>query len=269
MLPTYIGGMSSGYQTLTEKEKQTLRLLVAGHDAKSIARNLDLSVHTINERLREARRKMGTASSREAARMLRETEGPSPDSLGDKSFGDGIDIERRHGRSQPAVASKPTLRRGWIIGAIVMTISLALLALSSLSGAGAPDNPAASASASTQAPAPVAPTPASEAAAIASAKAFLALIDRDDWSASWDATHKSFQLLNTRDWWAQASMKVRKRIGAVQSREFQSVDFTAAPPAGYWIVSFRSRYALDPSVIETVHLAYEDGTWKVSSIMVE
>ena len=45
-------------EALSEKEKQTLRLIVRGHDAKSTARTLGLSVHTINERLREARRKM-------------------------------------------------------------------------------------------------------------------------------------------------------------------------------------------------------------------
>ncbi|GAA0731919.1 MULTISPECIES: helix-turn-helix domain-containing protein [Sphingomonas] len=55
---------------LTEREKTTLRLLLAGHDAKSIARELELSVHTVNERLRDARRKLGVASSREAARRL-------------------------------------------------------------------------------------------------------------------------------------------------------------------------------------------------------
>ena len=61
--------------SLTEKEKQTLRLMVRGHDAKSIARALGLSVHTINERLRDARRKMAVSSSREAARLLLAAEG--------------------------------------------------------------------------------------------------------------------------------------------------------------------------------------------------
>ena len=64
-----------GCWALTDKEKQTLRLIVRGHDAKSIARSLGLSVHTINERLREARRKMAVSSSREAARLLLEVEG--------------------------------------------------------------------------------------------------------------------------------------------------------------------------------------------------
>ena len=56
--------MTEGYQSLTEKEKQTLRLVVQGYDAKSMARHLGLSVHTINERLRYARRKMAVSSSR-------------------------------------------------------------------------------------------------------------------------------------------------------------------------------------------------------------
>ena len=62
--------MTGGYETLTEKEKDTLRLLLGGHDAKSIARQLGLSVHTIHEGLRDARRKMGESSSRGAAGMV-------------------------------------------------------------------------------------------------------------------------------------------------------------------------------------------------------
>lgn len=53
-----------GIDALTEKEKQTLRLIVRGHDAKSVAVTLGLSVHTINERLRDARRKLAVSSSR-------------------------------------------------------------------------------------------------------------------------------------------------------------------------------------------------------------
>ena len=71
--------MTAPIQTLTEKEKETLRLLVDGHDAKSMARQLGLSVHTINERLRDARRKMAVSSSREAARKLRAIEHCPPE----------------------------------------------------------------------------------------------------------------------------------------------------------------------------------------------
>ena len=67
--------VKEGFGALTEKEKQTLRLIVRGHDAKSTARNLGLSVYTINERLRDARRKMAVSSSREACLLYTS---PSP-----------------------------------------------------------------------------------------------------------------------------------------------------------------------------------------------
>lgn len=70
--------MTEGYASLSEKEKETLRLIVRGHDAKSAARQLDLSIHTVNERLRDARRKLSVSSSREAARIVLAAEGRHP-----------------------------------------------------------------------------------------------------------------------------------------------------------------------------------------------
>ena len=103
---TYFHAMTArateGFHALTEREKQTLRLIVRGHDAKSIARSLDLSVHTVNERLRDARRKLSVSSSREAARMVLQAEGGrdpfDPKSSGDMQIGDAataVSAERR------------------------------------------------------------------------------------------------------------------------------------------------------------------------------
>jgi DNA-binding CsgD family transcriptional regulator len=61
---------------LTEKEREALHLLTRGHDVKSAAATLGLSVHTVNERLREARIKTGAGSSRGAARLLADIEHP-------------------------------------------------------------------------------------------------------------------------------------------------------------------------------------------------
>jgi DNA-binding CsgD family transcriptional regulator len=69
--------MKGDVQSLSDRERETLRLLGRGHDAKSIASTLDLSVHTVNERLREVRRKLGVSSSREAARLLLANEAAS------------------------------------------------------------------------------------------------------------------------------------------------------------------------------------------------
>ncbi|NMN03406.1 MULTISPECIES: helix-turn-helix transcriptional regulator [unclassified Novosphingobium] len=56
--------------TLSDKELEILRLLTAGHTIKSIAALLGRSEASINERLREARRKTGVGSSRELARLV-------------------------------------------------------------------------------------------------------------------------------------------------------------------------------------------------------
>lgn len=55
---------------LSEHERQALRLLAQGHTVKSIAEMLGRTPGAVNERLREARRKTGTGSSRELARLL-------------------------------------------------------------------------------------------------------------------------------------------------------------------------------------------------------
>src|SRR3546814_3464446 len=113
---------TQGINALTEKEKQTLRLIVRGHDAKSIARNLDLSVHTINERLRDARRKLTVSSSREAARLLFDAEGEPPNPSGDTKIGEAVtapDVEQdgdagrmsRLGRSEEHTSELQSLMR--------------------------------------------------------------------------------------------------------------------------------------------------------------
>jgi DNA-binding CsgD family transcriptional regulator len=257
--------MTNGFPSLTEKEKQTLRLLVTGYDAKSMARYLGLSVHTINERLRDARRKLGTSSSREAARLLREAEGQDPEMFGDKALGGARTADAAQMPLQPARGDGNWRRTGWIVGGFAVTISLALLALSALSGPA----PTPTTVTVTAAAASVSPTPASEAAAIDAARQFLALLDRDDWAASWQATHKSFQLLNTVEWWSQASEKVRGDVGTIKSRELLTVDFAPAPPNGYWTVRFKASYSKKGSVIETLQLASENGGWKVAAISVD
>lgn len=75
-------------RSLSEKERQALRLLLAGHDAKSSARALGISHHAIHDRLRRARQKLGTTGSREAALILHAWERPIPDPVVHKPIGD-------------------------------------------------------------------------------------------------------------------------------------------------------------------------------------
>lgn len=246
---------------LTEKEKQTLRLIVRGHDAKSIARNLDLSVHTINERLRDARRKMAVSSSREAARLLLAAESndaaPLPEMLGDRRMGEDA---ARPANDQTDASNEgvgQALRRPRIIiGVLLMTIALGLAALAALTQVATPPAPAAMAS-------------VANSEVVDTARQWLTLVDQGRWDESYKGTGSAFQKLNTEQVWAATSEKVRTPLGAVLSRVVLSQQELPAPPNGYQVVKFRTSYANKADAVETVSLERENGSWRVVAIIIE
>ena len=249
--------MSAGYQALTEKEKQTLRLIVRGHDAKSMARHLGLSIHTVNERLRDARRKLEVSSSREAARLLLDTEGGDPENSVDKRMGEAAAIGAVTQPAAPDTGRRRARGAAWIIaGVVVMSVLLTILALAALpQTASAPD--------STSATAPA------EAEVVRAARDWLALHDEGRWREGWNATTDSFRKLNTVERWTEVAEKVRPPLGAVISRTVMSQESVPAPPAGVEVVKFRTSLANKADAVETVSLAREGGTWKVVGIYID
>lgn len=252
---------NDGLEALTEKEKQTLRLMVRGHDAKSIARSLDLSVHTINERLRDARRKMAVSSSREAARLLLEAEDerswPVPDNHGDRQLGEASGSAGADERGAPlGGVAWPTGRVLLIAGGLLMTVVLALLALTGSPVGVAPEQAAVE-------------VPASDPQVVDAARHFLELGDQARWEDGYRGTGAAFRSLNSAQVWAEVSQRVRTPLGAVVTRTFHSQQNLPAPPSGYEVVKFRTRFANKASAIETVTLDREDGAWRVVGVTVE
>jgi len=247
---------------LTEKERQTLRLIVRGHDAKSIARYLDLSVHTVNERLRAARRKLAVSSSREAARLLLEQEGDlSHDSPVPKEIGDA---------AGPADVQMPVEPRGdgrfrrvaaVAMGAFAMILVASLVLLTAVPQLAPSDAPVADPAASP------ATSPATSVEAVA-ARHWLELVDQGRWEDSWKATGSSFQRLNTVRVWADTSKKVRVPLGAVVSRTLLSQESLPAPPSGYEVVKFRTSFANKADAVETVTLDREGSAWRVVGVYI-
>jgi DNA-binding CsgD family transcriptional regulator len=261
--------MQEGYQSLTDKEKETLRLLVRGYDTKTIARHFALSVHTVNERLRNARRKMTVSSSREAARLLSDTEAADPHFLAGK-------LLREAGAAQDLIPiSVPNDGEGTdgevtrafrvpiIGGIIIMSLLLTAFALTSVSqNAG----PAASVTAAVNAPMEMA-TPDREPADIELLKAangWLALVDDYRWTEAYNATGKSFRELNTLQKWTEVGGKVQPQLGKVLTRNHLSTEFVPAPPYGYRMLKFKSNFQRKPDTAETLTLVQEDGKWKVT-----
>ncbi|MBA3898362.1 MAG: DUF4019 domain-containing protein [Sphingomonadaceae bacterium] len=251
--------MPHGYGALTEKEKQTLRLIVRGHDAKSIARHFDLSVHTVNERLRDVRRKLSVSSSREAARLLLAEEGQTPDSLGDKQLREAAKHEHVEQETKLGSVGGRTYRFAQIgIGAAVMSLALGLLALMALPQMATA--PTATSLATIDSPAA---GETADAAVEAFAQSWLALVDQGRWDESWRETTASFRKLNTSKVWASTSEEGRVPLGAVLSRTLTSHDNVPAPPHGYDVLKFRTSFANKPGATETISLMREGGGWRV------
>jgi DNA-binding CsgD family transcriptional regulator len=250
----------NGVQALTEKEKQTLRLMVRGHDAKSLARHLGLSVHTINERLRDARRKLEVSSSKEAARRLLQTEGDDPNFVGDKLLRDATNDPGIHTAGLEGPNGRRTVRRdGLIAGACLM---IAILALTLVSAQVPASSPKAAAEASAQ-------SALADSDAVRAARNFLELGDQSRWADAYAATGASFHQLNTLKLWSDTSLKVRVPLGAVVSRRAISQESIPTPPAGAELVKFRTSFTNKANATETVTLARENGRWKVTGIYLD
>lgn len=286
--------MTQDMAGLTEREKETLRLLLAGHEAKSIARELDLSVHTVNDRLRNARTKLGVGSSREAARRLAEMEdapefsgstaasphvssGSAPQEFVDrgnshagKEFGiaDVADDRPDDGHSQTA-NRKGRLFQGhslvWLAGGmIIMSLVIAVVALSSMAGTGSAtaDN--------IQSPsAPTASTPAAttESVGASAARAWLALVDAGQLDESWTEAGSIFRAQVTQERWSQMVTPVREPLGAVISRKVRAIQATGTlpgmPDGEYEVIEFDTSFEKMNATVETVTVVHEDGRWAV------
>lgn len=253
--------MSTGIEALTEREKETLRLLLRGHAAKSIARIQGLSVHTVNERLRDARRKLGVSSSREAATQLGESEQWSPNPVGDKQIGVAQNVV-----SVPWNGELDQ-RRGadhvipWLLGGtLVMSLIVAAVLLSSTLGGsdGGPMSAAAS---------PAASASPSKSAATKPAGEWVRLVDAQNWERSWRTAGTLFRSQVTASNWADTIEPVRKPLGAVSSRAFLSTtkhsSLPGVPAGEYEIVEFKTDFANKKDAVETVVLARESSGWKV------
>ncbi|WP_294132963.1 helix-turn-helix transcriptional regulator [Sphingobium sp.] len=62
--------MADTLPALSEGEKQCLRLVSQGFNSKEIARQLHVSEHTVDQRVRTSLRKFGVPSRKEAARLF-------------------------------------------------------------------------------------------------------------------------------------------------------------------------------------------------------
>jgi len=287
--------MNGGLSELTEREKDVLRLLAASHDAKSAAAKLGLSVHTINERLRTARQKLGVSSSRAAARLLAEAEGSAPKTFVNKDFGEAAAPPAIDNATPPA--QPPGSRQGWLIGGLLMSV-VAITFMIALTGrpavvpepsAGArppepvvtPQSSPATAETSGAAvrrqpqmgadPVPVPEAVGPRAAppeAAAHALSWLALMDQGDWTETWRAASPTFQSRTSQDAWKTRAAQLNRPAGPldrVQQYAVRSASPTSSDAGGSVLVQYQATSPTGARLLETVALVQDGQTWKVSA----
>ncbi|MCK0128222.1 DUF4019 domain-containing protein [Erythrobacter sp. F6033] len=272
--------MADGLTDLTDKEKEALRLLLAGHDAKSSAAKLDLSVHTINDRLRNARRKLHVSSSREAARILGVSEGMAepvdPQKSAHTSFGivetgDGPDTADLNNAEQKGASGLNWLAGGMLIMSIV--IAAAIIGVVYTSGGDdtattvpATAQPSSQSSSSSDTPV--------EAASLKQAKAFLAPVDAGDWNKSWNIAGDFFQEQITAAEWAERVSPVRKPLGAVEERRLVSAQqvstLPGAPEGDYEVLQFQTKFAnREGLALETMMMLKNGNSYDVTGYFIQ
>lgn len=106
-------------------------------------------------------------------------------------------------------------------------------------------------------------------AAIAAAQSWLSIIDRGQYSDSWDAAAPFFQGAVSESKWVESMNSLRKPMGDLVSRQLKSAQtMTQLPdvPAGLYVVmQFETSFSNNKSVIETVTVGPQLGKqWKAS-----
>lgn len=111
--------------------------------------------------------------------------------------------------------------------------------------------------------------PAAERAALE----WLALVDRGDASASWDAAASLFRRAVSREQWAQSLSVAREPLGGMVSRQLGSAramtELPGAPDGEYVVFQFSTAFEHKRTATETVTpMRDTDRQWRVSGYFV-
>ena len=256
--------MSEDIDALTDKEKEALRLILAGHDAKSSARELDISVHTLNDRLRSARRKLGVTTSKEAARVLAAAEEDAPTSA-PKSLahkGLGVTQTQENQEIQPAAdrsGSGLFPLTGRQKGFLIMSVSIALAA--AVLVAVTPSTPTTNASSSDAVSKPARPS-ASEL----KARRFVGMIDAGLFDESYEEAGQALRDQYAPGKW-RFGLTLRMTKGKLERRDLARVtetdEYSAIGQGRFEIIEFNSLFEYNNRQIERVVMKRAGDGWEV------
>lgn len=113
-----------------------------------------------------------------------------------------------------------------------------------------------------------------ETKSIEAAKAWLALVDTEQYAESWDAAAAYFKNALTKEKWLEMLSPVRKPLGKLVTREIDTKDYKTelpgAPDGEYYILQFKTSFENKKSAVETITMMLEkDGSWKTAGYFIK
>jgi len=113
-----------------------------------------------------------------------------------------------------------------------------------------------------------------EAASAAAAKEWLELVDKGDYSSSWQTASPRLQLTLPKDQWDQYMKNIRGSLGEVKSREIArqqpAQDPQGLPAGAYMVILYQTSFAGKDNVPELVTLSQGyDGKWRVLTYFIK
>ena len=108
-----------------------------------------------------------------------------------------------------------------------------------------------------------------EKAALASSTKWLTIVDKGDYSKSWERTAVIFRGMITKAEWETKLNTFRKPLGKVSERNIRSKQYTKtlpdAPEGEYVVIQYETIFTNKQTVTETVTCVLDkDGKWKVA-----
>ena len=98
------------------------------------------------------------------------------------------------------------------------------------------------------------------------ARQWLVLVDDKNYAQSWSEAGKAFQNRQKVEAWAANANARRAPLGAVASRSLKSIDLGRNNIA---VIRYDTVFARKAAAVETVTLAFENGSWSVTDYAVD
>jgi hypothetical protein len=93
------------------------------------------------------------------------------------------------------------------------------------------------------------------------ARAWLVLVDDKNYTQSWTQSGAAFKNRQKADAWAKDELAKREPLGAVASRSLKSIDLSRNTVA---VIRYDTVFAHKAAAVETVTMAFENGSWAVT-----